>query len=308
LGAVDLVGLAADPTEANRYHYGAASAADIALIQPLINSGGKLRVVVRAEESDTAMRIDWGDGPEEGADHGENSLLLINEAPPEFVPLTLQINTTTGEVSIVNPGVDPAINTMFNIDGYVIQSPAGALHSAGFTGLSGEGEAGWQIVAPSAAALSETNLSGSTLLDEGTEFPLGNAYTVGAAADSELTFRYSVAGVVGTTLGAVEFISDLIEGDYNVDGVVDASDYILWRNTLSSTTDLRADGDGNGSIGSEDYLIWRGNYGSTGGDAALLVPASVPEPATALMLGLLATIGGGMWKQCHRRTAHGDAA
>lgn len=219
------------------------------------------------------------------------------------MPLTLQINTTTGEMTIRNPGIDPAVNTMFDIDGYVIQSPAGALRPAEFTGLSGEGEAGWQIVAPSASALSETNLSGSTLLDEGTEFSLGNAYTPGAAADPELTFKYSIAGVVGSTLGAVEFVSDVLNGDYNLDGVVDARDYTLWRNTFGSTTDLRADGNNNQSIDPEDYVIWKDNYGKTSAAAVAMAPASVPEPATALVVGLLATVGGGLGTKCRRRKA-----
>ena len=35
-------------------------------------------------------------------------------------------------------------------------------------------------------------------------------------------------------------------GDYNQNGVVDAADYTVWRDTLGSTTDLRANGDNTG--------------------------------------------------------------
>ena len=45
-------------------------------------------------------------------------------------------------------------------------------------------------------------------------------------------------------------------GDYNGDGIVDAADYAIWRDTLGSTTDLRADGDGDGVIDPGDYDTW----------------------------------------------------
>ena len=40
--------------------------------------------------------------------------------------------------------------------------------------------------------------------------------------------------------------STRLVGDYNLDGMVDAADYIVWRNTLGSTTELRANGDNTG--------------------------------------------------------------
>lgn len=60
-------------------------------------------------------------------------------------------------------------------------------------------------------------------------------------------------------------------GDYNSDGSVDAADYVVWRKTLGSTTDLRADGSGltpgvpNGVVDQYDYDFWRANFGVGGG-------------------------------------------
>ena len=36
-------------------------------------------------------------------------------------------------------------------------------------------------------------------------------------------------------------------GDFNGDGKVDAADYTVWRDTLGSTSDLRANGDNTGT-------------------------------------------------------------
>jgi hypothetical protein len=77
-------------------------------------------------------------------------------------------------------------------------------------------------------------------------------------------------------------------GDYNSDNVVDAADYTVWRDTLGSTADLRANGDGAGAsqgvIDQGDYLVWKNAFGTTVGEGQAASTA-VPEPVT---LGLLA--------------------
>lgn len=295
LGAIDLQGLAADPSEADRYHYGAASAADISAVQPLLDSGGTLRVVVQADDTvPTDQRVDWGDGPNDGDEsHGQSAILLINETPPEFVELTLQIDTVSGAMTIVNPGIDPAEDTMFDIDGYVIESPAGALNPGGFTGLTGSGESGWQIVAPAAGALSETALTSSTLFAEGTSKSLGTGYTPGAGADSELTFEYSVEGVAGTTFGVVEFVSGPgVAGDYNGDGVVNLADYTVWRDALGESIALNNENPAAttpGVVDIEDYTFWQSQFSAATANAKLADQAAVPEPTTGLLLGLFST-------------------
>jgi hypothetical protein len=52
-------------------------------------------------------------------------------------------------------------------------------------------------------------------------------------------------------------------GDYNRNGVVDAADYVTWRNTLNqSGTGLPADGSGNQIVDPADYDVWRMHYGN----------------------------------------------
>lgn len=64
------------------------------------------------------------------------------------------------------------------------------------------------------------------------------------------------------------FFGGELMGDYNVDGVVDGADYIVWRKTLGSEA-LSADGDHNGVVGPEDYAVWRSNFGAVAAGASL---------------------------------------
>lgn len=88
-------------------------------------------------------------------------------------------------------------------------------------------------------------------------------------------------------IGAYEF--DSLLGDYNRDGKVNSSDYIVWRNSLGTTVTryAGADGDGNGKIEQADYVKWRAGYGATA--TGLGAGAEVPEPASLVLLGVALT-------------------
>lgn len=57
-------------------------------------------------------------------------------------------------------------------------------------------------------------------------------------------------------------------GDYNGNGSVGPEDYVTWRMSLGSMSDLRADGDHDGIIGQGDYQVWRDNFGAVPAPAA----------------------------------------
>jgi hypothetical protein len=80
-----------------------------------------------------------------------------------------------------------------------------------------------------------------------------------------------------------QLVSIVLEGDFNGDQKTDAADYVVWRKTLGSTTELFADADGDLVVGQGDFAIWRANFGDMvmpGGG----VGSSVPEPGTMLLL------------------------
>lgn len=79
----------------------------------------------------------------------------------------------------------------------------------------------------------------------------------------------------------------IIPGDFNRDGIVDAADYTVWRNSLGmSGENLEADGVRNGVVDEWDYLLWKQNYGRTMLPSGLVAVAEVPEPMGGALVGL----------------------
>ncbi|QDT69592.1 Glucan endo-1,3-beta-glucosidase A1 precursor [Planctomycetes bacterium MalM25] len=77
-------------------------------------------------------------------------------------------------------------------------------------------------------------------------------------------------------------LEEVLAGDYNFDGVVDAADYAVWR-----------DGDAHVE-GQAGYDLWAANYGAT----ASVSSAAVPEPASIVVLMAASFMVG-----CSRRLA-----
>lgn len=68
----------------------------------------------------------------------------------------------------------------------------------------------------------------------------------------------------------------VIAGDYNADGLVDAVDYAVWRDSFGILYDQ------------SHYEVWKNNFGAT---APTLALASVPEPSAVLLLLVAGAIG-----------------
>ena len=164
----------------------------------------------------------------------------------------------------------------------VLELDIGGLASEDFDFLSVDGTA-------SLAGSLEVVLGNGYQPEPGTQFLVATASTM---VDTGFALTGLNAGnfeiqISGTTL-VLEAIDGGLAGDYNKNGVVDAADYVIWRDTLGSTVDLQGDGDGNGVVTQADYFFWKVRFGnSTAGTA----PTAVPEPGTWLLviLGLLIT-------------------
>lgn len=92
-----------------------------------------------------------------------------------------------------------------------------------------------------------------------------------------------------------------LPGDYNRDGVVNAADYVVWRNTEgdSLARGSGADGDFDGQVTPADYAVWQANFGGTafgsGGVSSTDAASRVPEPAAGVLCWLVAAVCG--WRR-----------
>jgi mannan endo-1,4-beta-mannosidase len=72
-------------------------------------------------------------------------------------------------------------------------------------------------------------------------------------------------------------------GDFTTDGIVDASDYLVWRKQAGQTgIGLAADGNLDGRVDADDYNLWRSQFGQLAGSGA--GTHTVPEPSGLLLL------------------------
>jgi hypothetical protein len=93
-----------------------------------------------------------------------------------------------------------------------------------------------------------------------------------------LTFEITYLNPQTVVLRVVE----VLPGDYNDDGTVDAADYTLWRDQLGAAASLP--NDDTPGVGEDDYTRWKANFGQPGPGAGSL--ANVPEPASLTLLSL----------------------
>lgn len=227
-----------------------------------------------AQELTAVGRVDAIAG---GIDHAFDADLyqLAIDAPAEFSAAASHAGTTAPDLQLflfdgAGRGVVADDNWQYSS---LPQLPIGSLlgRPAGtyYLGVSPADSDPWGICGEIFPDV-ETGISipaGLSLLDP----VLGWSLDFRAAGGDYLI---ALTGVVGTIAPPA--------GDYNQNGVVDAADYTMWRDTLGSTTDLRANGDDTGAsagvIDGADYLAWKSHFGEIAGLAA-----GVPEPATLVM-------------------------
>ena len=91
-----------------------------------------------------------------------------------------------------------------------------------------------------------------------------------------------------STLDAGALLVPSVPGDYNQNGVVDAADYVVWRDELEDGGVGRSDGNQDGDIDAADYDLWKANFGQTSAGSSITASAT-PEPTSvlSLLLGIL---------------------
>jgi hypothetical protein len=107
--------------------------------------------------------------------------------------------------------------------------------------------------------LSASSITGTSF--RGTSLP---TLPTGLSWDLDITATSVILNVMGSLPG--------LPGDFNHDGAVNAADYVVWRKTDQSQT---------------GYNNWRANFGRTAGGGSGAIAATVPEPATGLLLAML---------------------
>ncbi len=125
----------------------------------------------------------------------------------------------------------------------------------------------------------------------------------GASCTIAIDFAPSTTGLSSTTIAftynnglktvsasAVIEGTGVLLGDYTGDGIVDSSDYVLWRTNVGSTTAMPNDVIG-GTIGQAQYDQWRSHFGeSSAGGMTALGSNSVPEPSALALFGLMSVL------------------
>jgi hypothetical protein len=124
--------------------------------------------------------------------------------------------------------------------------------------------------------------------------------------DGELYILSKSDGMIRAIVGSLP----AVPGDYDRNGTVDATDYVLWRKTRGQSTGAfsGADGSGDGLIDQADYEFWRERFGKFYSERGSAAAQQVPEPSTFVLMTmaavfLLFTSPSGRGRDGHRRAA-----
>jgi hypothetical protein len=221
---------------------------------------------------------------------GSQSTGVVRYTGSTVNTLLLQVDPTgSGDAFLRNTSGE----TVF-IDGYDVLSDAARLDPAAWNSLDEQGEdsdAWLEILNKSSSKIGEVNQASFTMIGPNENFNLGPLYVGG---EQDLAFSFLMMGEEIATPGKVlyeAFAVVDVPGDYNQDGIVNAADYVVWRNHDGTGFALPNRNPAlMGNIGAGDYAFWAQNYGSTSGAGSSTVSA-VPEPASLglILAALLAT-------------------
>jgi hypothetical protein len=128
---------------------------------------------------------------------------------------------------------------------------------------------------------------------------IGNSYTLFDAASSITATPGTLSGTFGgfaasLVLDNTNFDVKLnitgtggILGDYNGNNIVDAADYVMWRNNVGQPAGTLPNDNTGVAIGQQQYNLWRSNFGNSApGSGGSLAGAggAVPEPSACILV------------------------
>ena len=202
--------------------------------------------------------------------------------------LTLRVDPVTGDTAIHGYSTQA-----IDINYYEITSAGHSLDAVHWSSLAdqdfegggppnGTGN-GWEEAGGAGNhALAEAFLLGNSTIAASQTVSLGKGYDVGVGAeDMAFTYRTDTGAILE---GLVEYVTSVLPGDANLDGVVDAADYIALKKNFgkaSGATYGDGDFDGDRGVDRADLLILMGSFSQGTGGAA-----TIPEPATLALLGI----------------------
>lgn len=272
--------------------------------------GGEMAFLKLVTNSNAAAEFTLRDGATarfstSGFGFDSTSGVLASTAGTNDIYGTVRIQTTASKISVSGGSTavfhDPVTNTGGTIE---VFSGSTIVYLQGLT-TSGSGSAlAMTLADPDSGAGSgaievsgNASLAGDLKLNLETGFKpsAGDVFPVLVAAGS-VTGSLNLVGAP-VLPGGMQWDLDVnatnvllrvvATGDYNGNGVVDAGDYVVWRNSQNQTgAGLAADSNGDGVVNGTDYGFWRSRVGNVIG-AGLGTGGAVPEPvaATLLLLG-----------------------
>lgn len=209
----------------------------------------------------------------EAADYGgrANFVVIIIPTPVFFAGRDLIADVASAPITISGNQFDlSTTNLTFTSGDIAYRANADIADSATIVGegntLAGNGTLGL--------------LSQGGSVYETLTIPIDASFSFG---DASATINLNLDGQI-----VAKYLIPASNGDYNKNGIVDAADYVVWRDTSGqSGVGLAADGNGDGQVTPADYTLWRSKFGQNAGSGAggeLSMEGAVPEPGCALLL------------------------
>jgi T5SS/PEP-CTERM-associated repeat protein len=260
--------------------------------------GGTVNVA-HAINLDANSTLNFLGGTLSAAEIGLNGLQFLGQF--QWTAGTLHVGifrkSLTNQGGILAPGHSAGRTT---IDGNYIQQAAGAMEIqiggtvagtqyddvdiSGFATLGGELQLSLINGFIPTAAQTFTVLDSSSITGAFSNVANGQRIGVGDGSGSFLVNYGSGSAFDHTQVTLSGFQVVALPGDYNHNGIVDAADYTVWRDSLGHTgSGLAADGNLNNKIDAGDYDVWKTHFGTHAGSGTGAA-AEVPEPATSMLL------------------------